>query len=114
MTRTDDPTDGLGLLAGAIEAARRLGMDTTAAERVRDEIRERLANPDDVYVLALIGGISLVNAGLALGLGAIAAMLGSSAFAARHRARAEGDLERRPAALPVGQSVFVTRECRAY
>ena len=66
--RHDDPANGAGtLLAGAIEAARRLGLDTREAERVRDEIRDRLANSDDLYVLALIGGTgvgksSLLNA----------------------------------------------------
>ena len=68
MTRIDDPAGDAGmLLAGAIEAAGRLGLDTREVERVRDEVRDRLANPDDVYVLALIGGTgvgksSLLNA----------------------------------------------------
>jgi len=38
--------------------------------------------------LVVVGGIGAVNAGLALGLGALVAVIGSSAFAARHRARA--------------------------
>lgn len=67
MRIVDPAADAGTLLPGAIEAARRLGLDAREAERVRDEIRERLANSDDVYVLALIGGTgvgksSLLNA----------------------------------------------------
>lgn len=54
-------------LDATIDAARGLGIDTTEAEVVRDEARDRLANSSDAYVLALIGGTgvgksSLLNA----------------------------------------------------
>jgi hypothetical protein len=54
-------------LDAAIDAAEALGIDVTAAERVRDDARGRLGFPADVYVLALVGGTgvgksSLLNA----------------------------------------------------
>jgi hypothetical protein len=54
-------------LSGAIEAADALGLDTTAARTVRATVTERGGYPDDLYVLALVGGTgvgksSLLNA----------------------------------------------------
>jgi len=59
--------DAIRRLDPVIDAAQRLRIDTTEAETVRAEVRDRLANPDDAYVLALIGGTgvgksSLLNA----------------------------------------------------
>ncbi len=57
----------LDRLDEAVESATTLGLDTSTAERVGGEARERLGFPADVYVLALVGGTgvgksSLLNA----------------------------------------------------
>jgi GTP-binding protein EngB required for normal cell division len=52
-------TDAVGAieaLGTAIEAARALGLDVTAAESVRGEATTRLGIAPDAYVLALVGG----------------------------------------------------------
>ena len=46
----------LGRLTQAIDAARAMGFDASAAEAVLASIRERLGFPSTAYVLALVGG----------------------------------------------------------